>query len=165
MWPDRRLSCALQRLVFSPKEYIVNNRHWGRNQLYIMAITTVGLNSQSAWQQFQLQQAQGAVDRAEQNAHSVQTQSRIAQEEVDKAKAKADSLKGEASQAQSTADQATLQLQTTKSLRQVGTQVSSVLTHAVQGRAAVQPAANAQTPKAVVNTQGQTIGTVINTTA
>ena len=130
-----------------------------------MAITSITSSSQSILQQLQLQQAQRNVDQAEQRARTLQIQAGSAQAAADQAQAEASMLKSDAVQAQSTADQASQWLQAARSLGQIGTQVSSILTKVVQAQAAAQPAANVQTPQPVVNTQGQKIGTVVNTTA
>lgn len=130
-----------------------------------MAINAINSNSQSAWQQFQFQQAQRSADQAAQSARSLQAQANGAQAAADNAQAEADSLQSEASKAQFVADHANMLLQTTKSLGQIGTQVSNALDQAVKRQTTAQPATPAQAPKIVVNAQGQTIGTVVNTTA
>lgn len=130
-----------------------------------MAINAINSNSPSAWQQLQLQQVQKIADRAAQSARSLQAQANSAQAAADSAQAEADSLQGKASQAQFVAGQTNMLLQTTKSLGQIGTQISSALDQAAKRQTTAQPAAPVQTPKAVAYTQGQALGTVVNTTA
>jgi hypothetical protein len=138
-----------------------------------MAITTVSSSTQSVWRQLQLQQSQRNVDLAEQKARALQAQASNAQAAADQAQQNADSLKIEADQAQSSASQASLWLQIGKSIGQIGTQVNNAITHALQNvtsasvpvQTQTQPQVQTQAPPAVVNSQGQTIGTTVNTTA
>lgn len=130
-----------------------------------MAINAISSNSQPAWQQLQFQQVQRSADQAAQSARSLQAQANSAQAAADSAQAKANSLQSKASQAQFVAGQTNILLQTTKSLGQIGTQINDALDQVVKRQTTAQPAAPAQAPKVVVNTQGQTIGTVVNTTA
>jgi uncharacterized membrane protein YccC len=131
----------------------------------IMAITAVSANSLSAWRQVQLQQAQRNVDLAERSARALQAQANDAQAVADQAQENANSLKTEANQAQSVSNRANLWLQTEKTLSQTGTQLNNVIAQNLQKAvSSVSVPVQPQTP-AVVNTQGQTIGTVVNTTA
>lgn len=138
-----------------------------------MAVTDISSNFQSPLQQLQLQQVRVSIEQNRQSARSLQAQAISAQAAADAAENQAISLSNAAAKAQSAANQASLQLQTTNSLSQIGTQVNNVLDQVVQRQAAAPPAATApeqvpaavQAPAAVVNTQGQTIGTVVNTTA
>jgi hypothetical protein len=135
----------------------------------IMAVNAVSSNVQSVWQQLQLQQAQRNADQAEQNARALQVQASNAQAAADQAQENAMSLQADADQAQSIAGQANLALQAEKSLSQLGTQLSNVYSRVAQTLQKAQPAASVQArpqvQPAIVNTQGQTIGTTVNTIA
>lgn len=134
-----------------------------------MAVTAVTSNTQSAWQQLQLQQAQRNADRAALTARSLQAQASSAQASADQAQASAEALKSQASQAQSAAGQARLWLQTAKSLNQLTAQLNNVYTKVAQTPQQAQPAAGTQAPPqaqvAAASTPAPTLGTVVNTTA
>ncbi len=132
-----------------------------------MAIASVNSTFQPAWQQLQLRQAQQGVDQAEQRARNLQAQASSAQLAADRAQAEAKTLSSQASQALSAAAQAQLQLQTVNSLNQLGSQINNTLGQ-VLPKPPVSTLAPAATPApvvAVTNTQGQTVGSVVNTTA
>jgi multidrug resistance efflux pump len=143
----------------------------------IMAITSASSSIQSAWQQLQLQQARRNVEQAEQNANSLQQQANNAQAQVQSAQAQANALWNQASQAQSTANQESAQLQTATAWGQIGANVSKTVTQVVSNLAvpkspvpsaavaAASSVVSVKAPSAVVNTHGQTTGTIINTTA
>jgi multidrug resistance efflux pump len=142
-----------------------------------MAITSASSSTQSAWQQLQLQQARRNVEQAEQNASALQQQADNAQAAVQSAQAQASALWNQASQAQNNANQESVQLQTATAWGQIGTNVSNTVTQVVNNLAVPKtptpPAApvaastvvSVKAPAAVVNTSGQTTGTIINTTA
>jgi hypothetical protein len=137
-----------------------------RGNIIPMPVSALSSNLQSAVQQIQLQQAERGVERARLNARSLQAQASSAQAAADSAQVEARAIASAASQAQSAAQQASLQLLSANSLRQVASQVSATLAQVLPKAAATQPevVTTAAAP-AVVNTQGQTIGTVVNTTA
>ena len=132
-----------------------------------MAISaTSGNTSQSLWQQLQLQQVKRAAAQAEQNARALQTQADKARATANRAEANARQLEIQASQAQTTAGQAARNLAVTQSSRQYQAQLGSAIAQLSQGTQSTQIPSQAQ-PQAqpVSNSQGQTIGTVVNTTA
>lgn len=126
-----------------------------------MVRATSGPTTQSALQQFQLQQARQRVAQAEQRATALQTEAVNAQASVVAAQAQANSLWQQTTQAQLSANQQSQQLQTATALGNIGATVANTLT-AVLPKA---PPMATLLPKSTVNTQGQTIGTVINTKA
>lgn len=126
-----------------------------------MVRATSGSTSQSVLQQLQLQQARQNVAQAEQRASTLQTQAVNAQAVVVTAQAQANSLWQQATLAQTNADQQNQQLQTTNALSQTGAKVVSTLSAVLPKPQPI----DTVLPKATVNTQGQTLGTVINTTA
>jgi len=116
--------------------------------------------SQSAWKQLQLDQARQFAERAAQNARALQAKASAAQSVANHAQESARTLKVEANQAQGVAVQADRNVRSTESYNQIGPQVLTRVTQAAEA----QTAAPAQT-QPTVNTQGETIGTVINVTA
>jgi len=145
-----------------------------------MAIGSTTSNTQSIgqsiWKQIQMQQAQRTADQAEQNARALQAEASNAQRTADKAQENARSIKVQAEQAQGVASQANMSLEAAKSMENMGVQLSATYTQVAQAQQAAlpqaqpaiqtqqpQPVANAQQP--VASSQGQTTGTVVNTTA
>lgn len=128
-----------------------------------MAVTsTSGVQAvtQSAWKLLQLEQAKQFADRAAQNARALQAKASDAQTEADRAQENARTLRVDANEAQSVAVQADRGVRSSESSSQIGSQIVMKVTQVAQA----QKAAPAQTPP-TVNTQGETIGTVINVTA
>lgn len=116
--------------------------------------------TQSAWQQLQLQQARQFAERAAQNASQLQARASDAQAQADRARENARAQQVAADQAQGVAVQAQGSVRATEATGQIGPQISSVAAEAVQTQQSVQ----AQV-QPTVNTQGETIGTVVNVTA
>lgn len=130
-----------------------------------MAVTsTSGAQAvtQSAWKLLQLEQAKQFAERAAQNARALQSKASDAQSEADRAQENARTLRVDANQAQSVAVQADRGVRSTESSSQIGSQIVMKVTQAAQALEAAP--AQTQTPP-TVNTQGETIGTVINVTA
>jgi hypothetical protein len=137
--------------------------------------------TQQGWQQLKLQQAQRNADRAEQEALSLRAQAADAQRSADNAQESARALSVQSEQAQSNAGRARQGLAVIRSVSDTGTRLTGAYEKIAQAQeqaaAADQPSSVTQTtsapvapePKAagtpVVNTQGQTTGTLINTTA
>lgn len=131
-----------------------------------MAISAVNPTLQPAWQQLQLLQARRSVDQAAQYARGLQAQANNAQLAADHAQTEARTLAGQAAQAQTAANMAQTQLQASNSLSQLGTQLNNQLERIIPTPAPTTPAVSTvKVAAAVTNTQGQTIGTVVNTTA
>jgi len=132
-----------------------------------MAITSIsGTRSatQSAWELLQQEQARQFAERAAQNARALQSRASDAQGEANRAQQYALTLKVKAGQAQSIAVQADRSVRAAESSAQIGPQVIDKVTQATQHAAQTVPAeATPQQP--TVNTQGETIGTLINVTA
>lgn len=118
--------------------------------------------SQPLWQQLSVQQAQRAAQQAEVNARSLRSQASDARAEAVRAEDNARSLEIKADQAQSTASQAQHNLVVAKSSGQFDNQVNS-LTSSISS--SIQSSQVQNSTASVSNTQGQTIGTVVNVTA
>lgn len=128
-----------------------------------MAVTsTSGTQAvaQSAWKLLQLEQAKQFAERAAQNARALQSKASDAQSQAERAQENARTLRVEANQAQGIAVQADRSVRSTESASQIGPQIVREVTQAVQAK----EAAPIQT-QPTVNTQGETVGTVINVTA
>jgi hypothetical protein len=124
--------------------------------------------SQSLWQQLQLQQVKRAASEAEQNARSLQTQADDARAAATRADESARQLELKASQAQTTASQAAQNLVVAKSSTQYQAQLGNASAQISQGVQSAQTQSQPQPqpqPQPVSNSQGQTIGTVVNVTA
>lgn len=118
--------------------------------------------TQSAWQQLQQEQSRQIAERAAQNAIALQSKASDAQNEANRAQERAQTLRVEADQAQSLAADADLSVRITESSSQIGTQIVRKVTQAAQAQ---ETAPVQALPTPTVNTQGETIGTVINVTA
>ena len=118
--------------------------------------------SQSLWQQLQLQQVKRAAAQAEQDAQSLQKQADGARAAANRAEENARQLGVKASQAQTTASQAAHNLAVTKSSSQYQAQLGNAATQVFRS---VQNVYSGSQPQSMSNTQGQTIGTVVNVTA
>ncbi|HEX6736399.1 MAG TPA: hypothetical protein VF096_16460 [Azonexus sp.] len=131
-----------------------------------MAIAaSAGLQSPGSgiWGQVQQQQAQRNADQAEQQARTLQAQARQAQSVADQAQENARSLKVESSQARADADNAQRGVVALRSLNEVQSGFSELREQIAQ---VVQtPVASQQPAAPVVNTSGQTTGTLVNVTA
>lgn len=142
-------------------------------------MATISLSSpssavQSGLAQFRLQQARRTAEQAEQVARSLQTQAREAQQQASQAQENARSIAAQATQAQGAAGQARQGVAIVESVSKMRTQLNKAIGPVVEKvkvaePAVPSPAATAPVIKAaalpVVNVEGQTTGTVINTTA
>jgi hypothetical protein len=132
-----------------------------------MAIpSSITSGSNALWQQGQSQQAQRAADQASQAAQSLQAQARDARAVADRAQDEARALEMKAGQAQSAATQASLSIQTSASFQNMQTSSSDIYT-VLPKVVSLNNQTPAQIPKAAVATSstGQSVGTLINTTA
>ena len=129
--------------------------------------STVPSATQDAWQQLKLQQAQRDADRADWDARALQAQAQQAQRVANRAEEVARSLGVQADQAQDEAAKARQGLASLSSLGQMQTLLNHVSEQVFQTpQTGAQTDSQAQTnATAVVNTQGQVTGTVVNTTA
>lgn len=130
-------------------------------------------------QQLRIQQAQRNADRAEQEARSLQVSAQAAEARANREQENARSLKVQWGQAESEAGQARLGLNAVKSASQALTRLDNRVDQAIETQQKAAPEPVAATPVAavpvvtelssagqgVVNSEGQTTGTVINTTA
>jgi hypothetical protein len=134
-----------------------------------MAILSTASGAQSAaqygWEQLKLQQAQRNADQAQQTAQSLLVQAQDAQRTADRAQDNARSLSVQAEQAQTNAGQAAQGLAAIKTVDQMQSQLITVVDQVVQRQQKSLPTPPQQPSTPVVNTQGQTTGRVINTTA
>lgn len=163
------MSGAFVQQIFDP---LVQLAFWGVRfspiivaEVLTMSITaTSGTQSasQGLWQRLSLQQTQRAAREAELNARSLQSQAGDARAAASRAQDNARALEVKASQAQATASQAAHNLVVAQSSGQFQTQVST-LDSRISSSVQSSQASQAQAP--VVNSQGQTIGTVVNVTA
>jgi len=131
-----------------------------------MAVTsTSGAQAvtQSAWKSLQLQQAKQFAERAAQNARTLQSKASNAQNQADRAQETARTMKVDANEAQSVAVQADRGVSATESSSQIGPQIIKEVTQAAQAQVTATPVQTQTAP--TTNTQGETIGTVINVTA
>lgn len=132
-----------------------------------MAIAaSAGLASPGAelWAQIQQQQAQRSADQAEQQARTLQAQARQAQSVADRAQENARSLQGESSQAQVDADNAQRGVQAMKSMNQIQQGIGELRAQ-IAGGAQQVPSSARQVPPVIVNSSGQTTGSLVNVTA
>ena len=120
---------------------------------------------QAGFQQLKLQQARRSAEQAEQVARSLRATANEAQQSAERANENARSLGVQADQAQTSAGHARQGLNAIKSLKSTESALLKAYDTAIQ----TQIRLNTQTPQkpaeAVVNTQGQTTGTLVNTTA
>jgi len=124
--------------------------------------------SQSIVQQLRLQEAKRAADEAQYRAQTLQAQANDAQATADRDQERARSLRVDASQAQTQAGQATQGLMSIQSLSQMSSALGNSYTQIAQAQHSTPTHTNPQPQKiqqSVVNTQGQTIGKVVNVTA
>jgi seryl-tRNA synthetase len=149
----------------------------------ISSTSAIQAATQQGWQQLKLQQAQRNADRAEQEARSLRAAAADAQRSADSAQENARALSVQSGQAQDNAGRARQGLAVIKSVSDTGTRLTGAYEKIAESQAQAALATQApaipatQTPPAaatpetkapgtpVVNTQGQTTGTVINTTA
>lgn len=134
-----------------------------------MAITpTSGAQAvtQSAWKSLQLEQAKQFAERAALSARTLQARASAAQGEADRAQASAQSLSVKADQAQGIAIQADRNVRSSESYGRIGAEVMTRVTQAAERQVSVEATVSVQPQTApTVNTQGETVGTVINVTA
>jgi len=128
--------------------------------------------TQSAWKALQLEQARQFAERAAQDARALQSQASAAQSEAGRAQQNALTIKIEADQAQNVAVQADRGVRSAQASNQIGPEVVRTVAQAAQITAVAQTVAQTAAPTPVktapqpsVNTQGETVGTVINVTA
>ncbi len=137
----------------------------------VMAIGSATSNSQaistSIVQQLRLQEAKRSAAEAQYRAQTLQAQANDAQQSADREQERARSLRVDASQAQTAAGQANQGLSALQSLSQLSTTLGATYTKVAQAQqgTSAPAAAQPQAKQPVVNTQGQTIGTVVSTTA
>lgn len=130
--------------------------------------STSGLQSvnQLGWQQLKLQQAKRNADQAEQTAQILQQQAAAAKQEADRAQEHARSLAVQSDQAQTLAVRARQGLATLASGAAGQAQLTYAIDQAVNRQSIAQATTLAQDQSSVaVKAQGQTTGTIINTTA
>lgn len=130
--------------------------------------STSGLQSvtQLGWQQLKLQQAKRNADQAEQTAQILQQQASVAKQEANRAQENARTLAVQSDQAQSLAVRARQGLAGLSSGASSQAQLTYVIDQAVNRQPIAEATATAQDQSSsVVNTQGQTTGTIIDTTA
>lgn len=134
-------------------------------------MTTISISgaqsaAQSGLVQLRLQQARRNAEQAEQVAQALQAQARDAQQQAGEAQENARSIAIQATQAQGVAGQARQGLAAVQTVGQLQTQLSSVVSGVTEKLKVTTPAVPVQTStQPVINTQGQTTGTVVNTTA
>lgn len=137
-----------------------------------MALTSIS-GSQAlggaVWAQIQQQQVARAADQAEQKARALRAQASSAQASADRAQQNARSLKVQSEQAQGEANGARLNLATMRSVGELQTrfgdlraQLSSALT---SSHTAVTDSAASGQAKPIINTSGQTTGSLLSVTA
>lgn len=130
--------------------------------------STSGLQSvtQLGWQQLKLQQAKRNADQAEQTAQILQQQASAAKQEANRAQENARALAVQSDQAQSLAVRARQGLAALSSGAAGQAQLTYVIDQAVNRQPIAQTTAPAQDQSSsAVNAQGQTTGTIIDTTA
>jgi len=119
----------------------------------------------SGGQQAALQQAKRAADQAETTARTLATQAANAEAKASDAEGYARSLSIQSGQAQLNVGYTQQKLSALETGNTISRQISSVITNVVEAKPAkAVPAAVPATP-AVVNTQGQVTGKIINTSA
>ncbi|MDP3538994.1 MAG: hypothetical protein Q8S26_09850 [Azonexus sp.] len=135
-----------------------------------MVSSGVQTSGSGAWAQVQQLQAQRNADQAAQQASALQSRARAAQSVADRAQENARSLQVQSSQAQGDAQSAKRNLAALDSLGEVQTQlsglreqISSILSPKVASPAATTVAA--EPVVGVINSSGQTTGTLVNVTA
>jgi hypothetical protein len=131
-----------------------------------ISISGVQAAAQSSLTQFRLQQARRDVEKADQVARSLQAQALNAQQQAGEAQETARSIAAQAARAQGVVGQARQALAVIETTAQSQSQATSVLSHVTEKPRSAEPATAAQqAASAVINKQGQTTGTLINTTA
>lgn len=118
------------------------------------------------WAQLQQQQAQRNADQAEQKARALQDKARDAQSVADQAQENARSIKVRSDQAQGDANDARQGLVSLKSLEQVQSgfnELRDQIRKVISPTDSVEAASGNAAP--VVNSSGQTTGTLVNVTA
>jgi len=134
-----------------------------------MAVSATGPNP--LLPQLQLQQAERAAERAEQNARNLRSQARQAQTNADRAQERAREMQVQSGQADREAGAARQGLSSVRSLQQFNQGVTNIRQEITELNAKpilpVKPVAPSDTaaPAPVVNSQGQTTGTLVNLTA
>lgn len=122
--------------------------------------------TQSAWKLLQLEQTRQFAERAAQNARALRSKASDAQSAADRAQEYSRTLRVKADMAQSVAVQADRGIRTAESSSQIGPGIISEITQATQPAVVAVPVQTPTQPaQPTVNTQGETIGTVINVTA
>jgi hypothetical protein len=136
----------------------------------ISSISGAQSAAQSGLAQLRLQQAKRNAEQAEQVARSLQAEAQSAQQNANEAQENARSISMQANLAQANAGQARQGLTMIRSVSQMEAQLTNVVAQVTEKLKIAEPAASTKastktstTP--VVNVQGQTTGTVINTTA
>lgn len=139
----------------------------------MMAISsTVGMQAvtQAAFQQLKLQQARQNADRAEQIARTLQAKAADAQYVADRAQEDARSLSVQSRRAQGIAGQARQGVAMVESVGDMKTRLSGTIDQvgriqAIKADVPVSESTSLAPSNSVINTSGQTTGTLVNTTA
>ncbi len=145
------------------------------------SINSVSSAVQSGFAQLKLQQAQRNAERAEQTAQALAQQASAAQGEANRAQENARAVTVQADQAQGEAGQARMGLSAIRSATQAVTRLGNTYDRVAEAMSAADAAPSAapvstaaasssaatsgSEPKAVVNSQGQTTGTLIDVKA
>ena len=158
------------RLVAPPGTGYDQPEASGLEKVFLMAgissISGTQAAAQSGLQQLRLQQAERNARQAEQTARALQAEARDAQQKLLDAKEEARLIGSQADQAQANAGRARQGLAALRTVGELQSRLSSALVQVREKSKIAEPAAPSQgsTP-AVLNAQGQTTGSVINTTA
>jgi hypothetical protein len=140
--------------------------------------------AQSGWQQLKLQQAQRNATQAEQNARALEAQANNAKRNADRAQDDARSLEIQSGQARDNAGRARQGLAAIRSVQEMQTRLGTTVDQALKTQATQTGAsttaatdtaavattstpvvASTSTAAPVINTQGETTGLFVNTTA
>ena len=127
-----------------------------------MALSVAAAGS-PVFSQMQLRQAQNEAARAEAAAQALQARAQDAQRNAIQADESARALRVQSDQAQQNAGQAKQNVSSLRSVQNLGKEFDAVrqqIAKFTEGASATVP-----TPPPVVNGEGQTTGTVVNTTA
>lgn len=119
--------------------------------------------SGSAFSQLQLQQAKREVERAELTARTLRVRAQEAEREAYRAQENARSLRMESSQADQEAGRKRTGISSADSMQRVNSGFDEIRLSIKEYTDSA--AKTTAAPQPVVNTQGQTTGTVVNTTA
>lgn len=130
----------------------------------ISFLTSASSAAVSGSQQFRLQQAVRDADQAQLTARALAAAARDAQQYADQAVQNARAIRGQAAQAQNSADQARQGVAAVKAAGQAHVELVGAVDVVTETLKTVEPATTSA-EAAVVNTQGELTGTLVNTTA